>query len=446
MKNNDLFKKTIISLYKLTLFTTLWGLFIFPFGSSYSGLTYVTRTLVITSGAFVIVLLLMLNVYGNFEIGEKKSKPVVFSMFINIFITDFVTLFALKVMGVHQSLPLSHDLLILVRVIFFQYVIIYIFTYLGNFIYFELVDPIKVIVFHDDSNEISKITNYLGRHKKQYNVLGVYNTNQVKGIDLDVANQIYMIGMPFKQLSYVCRSNYMNEVSVIYDANISNTLGGSTHTTVIDDILMYEFNSKKISEYQLFAKRMIDIIVATIALIVFSPVFLVLAIAIKIEDKGPVFYKQNRITRGGRVFEIVKFRSMKMNSGDRPATKNDDRITRVGHYIRKFRVDEIPQFINILKGDMSVVGPRPESEALNYEITQEFPEFSYRLKVKAGLTGYAQIFGKYNTSPNRKLLLDLEYIENYSVVQDIKLILQTIIVFFKKDSTEGFDSHENNLH
>lgn len=446
MKKSNFLKKTIITLYKFTLFTILLALFIFPFSSSYSGLTYLTRTSVITSGAFIIVLLLMLNVYGNFEIGEKKSKPVVFSMFINIFITDFVALFVLKVMGVHETQSLSLDLITLFRVILTQYITIYVFTYLGNYMYFEFVEPIKVIVVHDNSEEICKITNYLKRHQKQYSVLGVYNTNDVSGINVYEADQIYMMGMPFKQLSYVCRSNYMNEVSVIYDANISNTLGGSTHTTVIDDILMYEFKSKKISEYQLFAKRLIDIIVSAIALVVFSPVFLVLAIAIKVDDNGPVFYKQNRITQGGRVFEIVKFRSMKMNSGDRPATKNDDRITKVGHYIRKFRMDEIPQFINILKGDMSVVGPRPESEALSNEITKEFPEFSYRLKVKAGLTGYAQIFGKYNTSPNRKLLLDLEYIENYTVIQDIKLILQTIIVFVKKDSTEGFDSDENNIH
>lgn len=446
MKNDDLFKKTIISLYKFVHFASLLALFIFPFGSIYSGLTSLTRTLVITNGTFILVLLLMLNVYGNFEIGEKKSKPVVFSMFINILITDFVTLFVLKVMGVHESRHLSVDLFTLLKVILTQYLTIYVFTYLGNYIYFELVDPIKVLVFHDNSNEIDKITNYLERHKKQYNILGVYNSNDVYGVDIYEADQIYMIGMPFKQLSYVCRSNYMNEVSVIYDANISNTLGGSTHATVIDDILMYEFKSEKISEYQLFAKRVMDIVVAIIALIVFIPVFLILAIMIKFEDKGPVFYKQKRVTRGGRIFEIVKFRSMKLNSGNRPATKNDDRITKVGYYIRKFRMDEIPQFINILKGDMSVVGPRPESEALNREITEEFPEFAYRLKVKAGLTGYAQIFGKYNTSPNRKLLLDLEYIENYTVIQDFKLILQTIIVLFKKDSAEGFDSDENNIH
>ena len=170
---------------------------------------------------------------------------------------------------------------------------------------------------------------------------------------------------------------------------------------------------------------------------------LVVAAAIKLEDGGPVFYKQDRLTRGGREFKILKFRSMIVDAekyaGAVLASGDDPRITKVGKVIRATRLDELPQLLNILKGDMSIVGPRPERKCLADEITKEVPEFPYRLKVRGGLTGYAQIFGKYNTSAYDKLRLDLIYIENYSLLLDIKLIILTLRIIFSKESTEGID-------
>ena len=164
------------------------------------------------------------------------------------------------------------------------------------------------------------------------------------------------------------------------------------------------------------------------------------AILIKAEDGGKVFFKQKRATKDGKIFEVYKFRTMKeAGSVNRSVTSDDDRITKVGKYLRKFRIDELPQIINIFKGEMSVVGPRPEMIENVDQYTQELPEFSYRLRVKAGLTGFAQIAGKYNTSPKDKLVMDLMYIEQYSIWLDIKLIFQTLTVFLKaSDSTEAF--------
>ena len=180
-----------------------------------------------------------------------------------------------------------------------------------------------------------------------------------------------------------------------------------------------------------------------LALVVASPIMLFSAIAIRCCDGGPVFYRQCRLTEDGRTFDILKFRSMRVNAEEdgvaRLAAEHDDRITPVGKVLRKYRLDELPQFINILKGEMSVVGPRPERKCLADEITRELPEFPYRLKVRGGLTGYAQIFGKYNTSAYDKLRLDLMYIENYSLLLDIKLIVLTLRIIFSKDSTEGID-------
>ena len=174
---------------------------------------------------------------------------------------------------------------------------------------------------------------------------------------------------------------------------------------------------------------------------------LIIAIAVKAYDRGPVFYFQDRLTLGGKPFKICKFRSMCVDSeknGARLASKHDSRITPVGHVLRNLHLDELPQLFNVFKGDMSLVGPRPERKTIMQEYEKELPEFYYRLKVKAGLTGYAQVYGKYNTTPYDKLKLDLFYIENYSFLLDIKLIFMTVKIFFQKEVSEGVDDKQVN--
>ena len=188
-------------------------------------------------------------------------------------------------------------------------------------------------------------------------------------------------------------------------------------------------------------KRFFDIIVSLIVLIVFIPFWIIIAFAIKIEDGGPVLFLQERVTLNNKIFKIIKFRSMKLDDDDRvlPTLKDDDRITVVGRFIRRFHLDEIPQFLNVLKGEMSVVGPRPERKEHVELYQKEIKEFEYRHKVKAGITGLAQIYGKYNTSAIDKLKLDLIYIKKYSFLFDVELMFRTLKVFFIGDNTEGFD-------
>ena len=192
---------------------------------------------------------------------------------------------------------------------------------------------------------------------------------------------------------------------------------------------------------QEFCKRTMDVVLSLIGAIITLPFFLVIAICIKATDGGPVFYKQTRLTKDGKEFEIIKFRTMiqdaEKQSGARLASEGDDRILPVGRLLRRLRLDELPQIYNILKGEMSLVGPRPERPELAAEIEKEIPEFAYRLKVKAGLTGYAQVYGKYNTTFYDKLKQDLVYIRNYSVWLDLKLMIMTPKIMFMKESTEG---------
>ena len=173
-----------------------------------------------------------------------------------------------------------------------------------------------------------------------------------------------------------------------------------------------------------------------------SPFMLIIALAVKLYDGGPVLYKQERLTRDGRPFMIYKFRSMSMDSeksGARLAAKGDKRVTPVGRVIRNIHFDELPQLFNILKGDMSMVGPRPERQVIADQYAEEIPEFVLRTKVKAGLTGYAQVYGKYNTTPYDKLKFDITYIENYSLWLDVKIMLLTFKILFQKENTEGVD-------
>jgi exopolysaccharide biosynthesis polyprenyl glycosylphosphotransferase len=202
------------------------------------------------------------------------------------------------------------------------------------------------------------------------------------------------------------------------------------------------FRNNGLTYRQMFVKRCMDIGISLVGILLSSPLMLLIAVCIRLYDHGPVFYRQKRQTKDGVEFDILKFRSMIVDSekqGARLAKEHDERITPVGRVIRRLHFDELPQLFNILKGDMAFVGPRPERREITEEYSKEIPEFPFRLKVKAGLTGYAQVYGQYNTVPYDKLKLDLTYITNYSIWLDIKLIILTVKILFQKEKSEGVE-------
>ena len=218
---------------------------------------------------------------------------------------------------------------------------------------------------------------------------------------------------------------------------------GAEHIRSFDSPVLY-VNRTVPDPLYAFVKRAFDIVSSGVALILLSPIMLITALIIRLYDRGPAFYKQTRLTKNGREFKILKFRSMRvdaekdgvarLSSGD-----NDDRITPIGRFIRKCRIDELPQLINIFKGDMSVVGPRPERPEIAKQYNETMPDFKLRLQVRAGLTGYAQVYGKYNTDPYEKLEFDLFYINKMSFVTDIELCFATFFILFQSESTEGIE-------
>ena len=268
----------------------------------------------------------------------------------------------------------------------------------------------------------------------------------VEAYENEECNAVVIGDMSVENRNLLLKFCYGRSIRVYLLPKITDViLMGAEELHIFDSPIMLT-REYSLSMEQRFFKRAIDIAGALILLTITSPIMLITAIIIKLYDGGPVLYKQVRCTINRKEFRIMKFRSMRTDAEKdgvaRLAQKNDNRITPIGKFIRKCRVDELPQLFNILKGDMSFIGPRPERPEIIAQYMEVMPEFVYRMKVKAGLAGFAQVYGKYNTSPYDKLKLDLTYIENYSFWMDIKLMLLTLKILFWPDSTEGVETEQ----
>ena len=309
--------------------------------------------------------------------------------------------------------------------------------------------PRKMLLIHGDRPHEELIRKFESR-KDKYEICKSMHINA--GIDaicreiVERYDAIVLGDIDVSSRNTLYKFCYGKGIRVYILPKISDVLLGGAEEMHIFDTPIFLTREFSLSVEQRFIKRMIDIVCSFILLVIASPIMLVTAIIIKLYDGGPVIYKQIRCTRDMREFGIMKFRSMRVDAEKdgvaRLASKNDSRITPIGKVIRKVRIDELPQLINILKGDMSFIGPRPERPEIIAQYVEIMPEFIFRTKVKAGLAGYAQVYGKYNTTPYDKLKLDLTYIENYSVWMDIKLMLLTLKILFWPDSTEGVEAQQ----
>ena len=443
------FEPTILFIMKLLLFCACAGVFFLIFGSKFYFMLIPTRTSFITLGVFTLVYMMMSIIYGGFDIGKRKSKPIIYSFVLSVFFTDIAAHFFMCIMNitvVHNGKFVYDYPLLLLLTYIIQIFIIVVFTYGGNYLYFSANKPHDSIIITRKSEQTDSIISKIGRYKKQYNITETVFINDpdiLKKIDKADSIFFYNLSVPernaFVEYCYHCKKD------IYYSVELSDIVSLGSHRVYFDDKSMVYAPVKGLTFEQRVLKRIMDLVIAGFGLIVTSPIFLITALCIKLEDGGPVFYKQERATYAGKVFNVIKFRSMKVEDGSihKSVTKNDDRITRTGRIIRKFRIDELPQLINVIKSDMSIVGPRPEMVENVEKYTKELPEFAYRQRAKAGLTGMAQIYGKYNTSPKDKLIFDLTYINEYSVWLDIKLIFRTLLVLLTPDkSTEAFEDNK----
>ena len=317
--------------------------------------------------------------------------------------------------------------------------------------YRKLFPPLKLIEIYGEKAE-NLLYKFIGRPDK-YIIAKSITFSDIASIaeEIDNFDAVLINDLPANQKNRILKLCFEKDKRVYFTPKLSDILVKGAEELNLFDTPLYLRRNNGIPIWKLAVKRFFDIVLSVFTLVVLSPVLLIVALAIKHEDGGPVFYKQERCTIGGEKFMILKFRSMivdaEKDGRPHPVTEDDDRITKVGKVIRACRIDELPQLINILKGDMSIVGPRPERVEHVERYKAMIPEFAFREKMKGGLTGYAQVYGKYNTTALDKLKLDLMYITNYSLLLDVQIIFETVKILFQKESTEGFsEAQEMDIH
>ncbi len=392
------------------------------------------------AGVYFIILYFSLKSLDAFKFGRLKAVDVFFSQWIGLFCADILEYFIVSLIsnGLVSPAPM---------LAFFAGECVFgtIYTVCCSLLYHRLYAADRMLMVYGQYGP-GNLEAKFGTRPDKYNITramseeaGYHDIERElsRGYDALVINDVsaYM----HNALMKYC---YVKEITVFITPKISDILIKGSFDVTLFDTPLYVVNSSGPNMFERFLKRFFGVVFSSIALVVLSPVFLIVALAIKLDDHGPVFYRQERVGKDERHFNILKFRSMIVGAekaGEvKPAVDGDPRITRVGRFIRATRIDELPQLINILCGDMAFVGPRPERVEHVEKYQRDIPEFFLRHKVPMGLTGFAQIYGKYNTSAYDKLRLDLMYIQRYSLFLDLKMLLLTVRVLFKKESTEGF--------
>ena len=395
-----------------------------------------------------IIYVMMFIIFGRFfhafSIGVERIAKQVVSVALALFVTDLAEVLVSSTIqnNYRYMLDFAWRYLLLALA---QSVVLGIFVIIMNFLYRKIIPPLKITLIYGDHP--NNIEDKLACLPHKYQVVKRVKFDD-PGVDLEAvineSSSVLINDVPAQAENKIIKLCFDKDVRTYVVPKIADIILKCSDSINVIDTPLYLSRNFGMSFGQRFVKRAMDIVLSGLALIVLSPVFIITALAIKLEDHGPVFFKQERVTKDGKHFMILKFRSMivdaEKDGRPHPAGEKDDRITKVGNIIRACRVDELPQLFNIFAGDMSIVGPRPERFEHVIKYTNDIPEFKFREKVKGGLTGYAQVYGKYNTSALDKLKLDLTYIANYSVLLDFQIIFETIKILFQKESTEGFDS------
>lgn len=318
-----------------------------------------------------------------------------------------------------------------------------VWAFVANRIFFGMVKPLKSAVIYDKERGMEALINNYALTRK-FDVQFTLTVEEcLENLDrLNDLDALFLSGVHSHERNVILKHCVDKKVQMYMIPRIGDVImSGATQMHMFHLPILRVGRYNPHIEY-VVTKRVFDFISSAIVLLLISPIMLATAIAIKMTDGGPVFYSQKRLTKDGEVFDVLKFRSMRVDAEKDGVARlstgdNDDRITPVGHFIRKVRIDELPQLINIIKGDMSVVGPRPERPEIAVQYEATMPEFKLRLQTKAGLTGYAQVYGKYNTTPYDKLQMDLMYIAKPSFWEDLRIIFATIKILFLPESTEG---------
>lgn len=389
---------------------------------------------------YLVLSVFLYRTYNAYKIGMYHAGETFYSLTLANLIGNALTyLFACLIQ--RRLLNCVPVLLVLAA----QTVISGLWCLAANKIYFKLYKPMKTLVIYKDEEDLEKL-NEIVFFENRFDVIGkLRDPDDVFEIlpKLQGCQAAIVSGVDATLRNGIVKACIDQNVECYFIPHIGDVIiAGAKHVQSFSIPIMETRRAVLSPEYA-FIKRAMDIVCSALALVVLSPFMLATAIVIKAYDHGPVLYKQVRLTKDGKRYAILKFRSMRVDAEKdgvaRLASDHDDRITPVGRLIRAIRFDELPQLINILKGDMSIVGPRPERPEIAAQYEKEMPAFSLRLQVKAGLTGIAQVYGRYNTEPRDKLKMDLMYINKMSLAEDLKLIFATIKILLMKESTQGVE-------
>ncbi|MBR6995652.1 MAG: sugar transferase [Ruminococcus sp.] len=433
-RNKDLYKRFVTFISSILLLGMLTGIFAFVWYRNYSEeiiLPYYRRGNWVLIAIYCLLVWLFFRAYGGFKLGYLKKTDMLYSQMISMICVNTVSYFLISLIGRHF---MSVSPVIVMSCV--DMGVIALWTLLAGRLYFMIYPPRKLVIIygsHQAAALVLKMSQRVDKYMICESISITEPAEKVRELIMKYEGAI-ICDIPAEQRNDYLKFCFEHSKRAYIAPKISDIIiRGADDIRLFDTPLMLCRNYGLDFEQQLI-KRTFDVIFSLIALIPAAPFMILAAVAVKLYDRGPVFYKQKRLTLNGREFYVYKFRSMIVDAEKdgkaRLATEEDERITPVGKILRKFRVDEFPQLLNILKGDMSVVGPRPERPELTEEYKKEMPEFGFRLKVKAGLTGYAQVTGAYDTTPYDKLKMDLMYIENYSIRLDLQIILMTIKTMF----------------
>lgn len=378
------------------------------------------------------------RIYESFLISLVRITEMIYSQTLALLMSDGILYLVLCLMAHRLVSPMG-----VLGLFAAQLLVAVIWSVCAHKWYFAVFPPKRTAVIYDRGRDVGSLIGAYGLSKK-FDVKRTVTLEECLYGDfkvLDRMETVFLCGISSHDRNLILKQCVNRGITVYVMPKIGDIIMSGAKQMHLFHLPFLRVGRYDPAPEYLLMKRLFDIVVSACALTVLSPLMLGVAIAIR-RDGGPAFYRQKRLTRDGKVFEVLKFRSMRVDAEKdgvaRLSTGDaDPRITPIGHFIRKVRIDELPQLINILLGDMTIVGPRPERPEIAAQYEQELPEFRLRLQAKAGLTGYAQVYGKYNTTPYDKLQMDLMYIANPSFLEDLHIIFATIKILFLPESTEG---------
>lgn len=443
MKNKEQFKRILIFFSSLVIVLAFAECFAYVWSNYYNrdmADRYVYKGNMLLFAVYTLIYVIVAKSVNGFKISYLKPLGLFGSQVLGILATNAAAFVEISLIGRGRL-----DFAPMIVLTLVEMVIALIWCFAFSKVFSMIYPPRRMIIVYGNVNAKDLVAKMSNRQDKYLICASISCDEDIDRIKEEIMKYeaVIISDVPSQLRNQLLKFTLDKSIRTYINPKLSDIIiRGADDFHLFDTPLLLSRNDGLTFE-QRFLKRSVDLVLSLVALIIASPFMLITAIAIKAYDGGPIFYAQERLTTNGKVFKVYKFRSMIVNAeknGAQLAGQNDDRITPVGKLIRKIRFDELPQLINILKGDMSFVGPRPERPELSEKYEETMPEFRFRLKVKAGLTGYAQVMGKYNTTPYDKLKLDLMYIERQSILLDLKIILMTIKTCFVPEATEGVAS------